>query len=81
MAKSKTVPSRVTRVTKPTATSIKNLVWETIQGLKDGSSDPKIANAISSGCRTILSTEKLVLQVAKLANKKPTANTQKFING
>lgn len=50
-----------------TAESIKNVLWETLQGVKDKTIKPDVGNAISKLANGIISTAKLELEAAKFA--------------
>jgi len=55
--------------TELTATSLKNALWDTLQGLKDGSVQPGQGDAIASQAREILRTVKVQLQVTSQAKR------------
>jgi hypothetical protein len=52
---------------KVTAESIKNVLWETLQGVKNKSIKPDVGNAISKLANGIISTAKLEFEAAKFA--------------
>ena len=56
---------------------LRDVLYVQIDGLRDGSVDPKIANSISNASSKILSTVKLELQYLKMIGKSITANTVK----
>lgn len=55
--------------TEFTATSLKNALWDTLQGLKDGTVQPGQGDAIASQAREILRTVKVQLQVTSQAKR------------
>ena len=50
-----------------TAEAIKNVLWETLQGVKDKTIKPDVGNAISKLANGIISTAKLEFEAAKFA--------------
>lgn len=50
-----------------TAESIKNVLWETLQGVKNKTIKPDVGNAISKLANGIISTAKLEFEAAKFA--------------
>lgn len=52
-----------------TATNLKAALWETLQGLKDGTIQPGQGDAIASQAREILRTTKVQLQVTQQAKR------------
>jgi len=70
---------RKKNLVKPNADAIKDLMWASILEVRSNDMDAKKANAIAAGCRTILSTVKLEMQMRKQMGKKPIARTTNFI--
>lgn len=54
---------------KLTANNLKNALWTTLQGIKDGSVDAGNADAIASQAREILRTVKVQLQICHVAKR------------
>ena len=52
-----------------TATNLKAALWETLNGLKDGTLQPGQGDAIASQAREILRTTKVQLQVTQQAKR------------
>ena len=63
---------------KPNAENLKQILWDTISEVRDGTTNTQKANAVCSSARTICSIVKLELQMAKLTGKKPTVKAKKF---
>lgn len=61
---------------KLTAQNLKNVLWETLQGVKDGTMDAGAADSIASQSREICRTVNLQLQVARQTKRQvPTEIT------
>ncbi len=54
---------------KLTANNLKESLWETLQGLKDGTIEPGNADAIASQAREIVRTASLQLRVASQSQR------------
>lgn len=52
-----------------TASTLKNALWETLKGIKDGSVQPAQGDAIASQGREILRTVKVQLQVMQQSKR------------
>lgn len=59
--------------------NLKEVLWETIEGVRSGKINVSQANAISSSARTICSVVNLELQMSKAIGAKPNVKTTKFI--
>lgn len=55
--------------TKLTAVNLKQALWETLNGLKDGTVECGNADAIASQAREILRTTKIQLQISSLSKR------------
>lgn len=58
-----------------TVSSLKNMVWGTLQDLRDRRIKPDMANAITKGSNAIISIVKLEVEVAKMLNSNTTGLT------
>lgn len=63
-----------------TAASLKYLMWESMQELKEGSLNPQIANAMASNCREILRVIRVQLQILDKTNQDATIDLIEFSN-
>jgi len=61
-----------------TATNLKTALWETLNGIKDGSIQPASGDAIASQAREILRTVKVQLQVSNQAKRSVPADVIVF---
>ena len=52
-----------------TATNLKNALWETLNGIKDGTVQAASGDAIASQAREILRTVKVQLQISNQAKR------------
>lgn len=52
-----------------TATNLKNSLWETLQSIKEGKTQPAEGDAIASQAREILRTVKVQLQVVQQSKR------------
>lgn len=52
-----------------TANSLKNILWESMIQLKDGSVSPQVSNAMATNCREILRVVRVQLQIATQMNQ------------
>lgn len=52
-----------------TATTLKNALWETLNGIKDGTVQAASGDAIASQAREILRTVKVQLQICNQAKR------------
>jgi hypothetical protein len=61
-----------------TATNLKNALWETLGGIKEGTIQPGQGDAIASQAREILRTVKVQLQVTQQAKRSVPADVIQF---
>lgn len=54
---------------KLSATSLKNTLWETLQGVKDGTIQYADADAIASQARSIIGVCKVQVSIAQASNR------------
>lgn len=54
---------------KLNATNLKNALWETLNGVKDGTVDAGKADAIASQAREIVRTVKVQLQISSMSKR------------
>lgn len=60
---------QLTQVPVLTANSLKNVLWESMNQLKDGSVSPQVSNAMATNCREILRVVRVQLQIATQMNQ------------
>ncbi len=71
MSKKKTVRKKVVvKAVNFTAVNLKKTLWDTLQAVKTGDVDYKVANAVASQSREIARIVKLELEMAKFRGKK-----------
>lgn len=63
---------------KLTATNLKTALWETLNGIKDGSVECGEADAIASQAREILRTTKIQLQISAASKREVPADVISF---
>lgn len=61
-----------------TATNLKNALWDTLSGIKDGQIQPGQGDAIASQAREILRTVKVQLQIANHTKRSVSADVIAF---
>lgn len=62
---------KVSKSAKLTSNDMANLLWATMKGLEDGTSDPTIANSIATQSREICRIAKVNIDFAKATGQKP----------
>lgn len=61
-----------------TATNLKQALWDTLSGIKDGAIQPGQGDAIASQAREILRTVKVQLQIANHTKRSVSADVIAF---
>jgi len=61
-----------------TATNLKQALWETLNGIKDGSMQPAQGDSVATQAREILRTVKVQLQVSQQAKRSIPADVIGF---
>jgi len=69
------------RKAKVNAENLKDVLWETINEVRNGKTNTQKANAVCSSARAICAIVKIELAMAKLTGVKPTNKSQQFISG
>ena len=65
-------------MSKLNAESLKDALWETLQGVKDGNIQPGVGDAIASQAREILRTTNTQLRVFQQAKRQVSSSVIEF---
>lgn len=72
-------PKKQKKQKELTAQSLRDELWETLLGVRDGKIDVKSANAIATTSREILRIVKTEIHVAELSGKTPSESVNGFL--
>jgi hypothetical protein len=63
--------SKASRLSQPDIAQFKGILWDDMQGLREGRTTPANARAVAGTARVILSTVRLEMEYAKLTGQTP----------